>query len=251
MNKRNIPKHIGIIMDGNGRWAEMRGLPRFEGHKRGVERVSEIVEAVKGLGVEAVSLYAFSIENWMRPEDEVSVIMALLETTLKKEFLNFMRENIRFRIIGNREKLPENIRAIVEVVENETAKNKGLIFQCALSYGGRDEIIRAFKKAIASHAVPGDITEEYIAGLLDTAGVPDPDLIIRTSGEQRLSNFLLWQSAYSEFYFTQTLWPDFTKAELMEAIHEYQMRSRRFGKVESSKNFLVENVFGVPRKWSE
>ncbi len=233
MEKRTIPRHIGIIMDGNGRWAEMRGLPRFEGHKRGVERVKEITEAASGIGVEVLSIYAFSIENWMRPEDEVSVIMGLLESSLKGEFINFMKEGIRFRAIGNRDKLPENIRAIIEGVEQATEKNNKLILQCALSYGGRDEIIRAVRKALDSGLKSEDITEERISGFLDTAGTPDPDLIIRTSGEQRLSNFLLWQSAYSEFYFTNTLWPDFTKEEMLEAIHEYQMRDRRFGKVAS------------------
>jgi undecaprenyl diphosphate synthase len=233
LEKRTIPRHIGIIMDGNGRWAEMRGLPRFEGHKRGVQRVKEITEAASGIGVEVLSLYAFSIENWMRPEEEVSVIMGLLESSLKDEFLNFIKEGIRFRVIGNRDKLPENIKSIIETVEQATEKNNRLILQCALSYGGRDEIIRAMRKAIDKGFIPEDITEERMGGLLDTAGIPDPDLIIRTSGEQRLSNFLLWQSAYSEFYFTSTLWPDFTKEELLEAIHEYQMRDRRFGKVAS------------------
>ncbi len=240
LKKRTIPKHIGIIMDGNGRWAEMRGLPRFEGHKRGVERVREITEAANGIGVEVLSLYAFSIENWMRPEDEVSVIMGLLESSLKGEFLNFMKEGIRFKVIGNRDKLPENIKVIIEGVEQATEKNNKLVLQCALSYGGRDEIIRAVKKAVALNTKPEDITEEKIHGLLDTAGTPDPDLIIRTSGEQRLSNFLLWQSAYSEFYFTSTLWPDFTKEEMLEAVHEYQMRDRRFGKVADGG---VRNVF--------
>jgi len=221
-------------MDGNGRWAEMRGLPRHEGHKRGVERVHEMVEAVLELKVEVLSIYAFSIENWLRPEEEVSVIMALLESTLKKEFDNFMKEGVKFRIIGNREKLSENVRAIIEMAEHETRNNRNLAFQCALSYGGRDEIIRAVRKALAAGAKPNDITESYITGLLDTAGIPDPDLIIRTSGEQRLSNFLLWQSAYSEFYFTNTLWPDFTKEELLDAIHEYRTRSRRFGRVGST-----------------
>lgn len=225
-------------MDGNGRWAEMRGLPRSEGHKRGVERVHEIVEAAREVQVEVLSIYAFSIENWMRPEEEVAVIMTLLESTLQKEFENFMREGIRFRIVGNREKLPENVRTVIEFAENETRHNSNLILQCALSYGGRDEIIRALKKAIALGAGPDDITENYIAGLLDTAGIPDPDLIIRTSGELRLSNFLLWQSAYAEFYFTNTLWPDFTREELLDAIHEYRTRSRRFGKVEK-----------LPGKW--
>ncbi len=249
MEERNIPKHIGIIMDGNGRWAELRGLPRSEGHKRGVERVHEIVEAVKEVRVEVLSLYAFSIENWMRPEEEIEVIMELLESTLKKEFENFMKEGIRFRIIGNREKLHDNIRAVIEIAEHETRNNSNLLFQCALSYGGRDEIIRAVKKAIAMGAGPDDITENYIAGLLDTAGIPDPDLIIRTSGEQRLSNFLLWQSAYSEFYFTTTLWPDFTREELLDAIHEYRTRSRRFGRVDGPRNPFVEGFPGIPDKW--
>ncbi|HKN19096.1 MAG TPA: isoprenyl transferase [Dissulfurispiraceae bacterium] len=245
MEEGNMPKHIGIIMDGNGRWAELRGLPRSEGHKRGVERVHEIVEAAKEVRVEVLSIYAFSIENWMRPEEEVAVIMDLLESTLKKEFESFMKEGVRFRIVGNREKLPETIRAVVEVVEQETRNNGNLILQCALSYGGRDEIIRAVKKAVARGAGPDDITENYIAGLLDTAGIPDPDLIIRTSGEQRLSNFLLWQSAYSEFYFTNTLWPDFTRGELLDAIHEYRTRSRRFGKVENSGNLFAERFPGM------
>jgi undecaprenyl diphosphate synthase len=240
VKERNIPKHIGIIMDGNGRWAETRGLPRSEGHKRGVERVHEIVEAAKEVQVEVLSLYAFSIENWMRPDEEVAVIMALLESTLKKEFENFVREGVRFRIIGNRDKLPETTRAIIGIVEDETKNNSNLVLQCALSYGGRDEIIRALRKAVSAGARPDDITEKYIASLLDTAGTPDPDLIIRTSGEQRLSNFLLWQSAYSEFYFTNTLWPDFTRQELLDAIHEYRTRSRRFGRVENSRD-----LFGV------
>ncbi len=230
---RTIPRHIGIIMDGNGRWAEVRGLPRFEGHRRGVERAKEVIKTVRSIGVEVLSLYAFSIENWMRPESEVSVIMGLLEATLKNEFLNFMKEGIRFKALGNREQLPEHIRELVENAERATENNSTLVLQCALSYGGRDEIIRAIRKAISSRIPGEEISEEYVSGLLDTTGVPDPDLIIRTSGEQRLSNFLLWQSAYSEFYFTSTLWPDFTEEELLEAIHEYQLRDRRFGRVAS------------------
>jgi len=231
LEKRNVPRHVGIIMDGNGRWAEIRGLPRFEGHKMGAERVRETVKAAKEIGIEVLSLYAFSLENWMRPEDEVNVIMGLLEANLKKEALNFMKGGIRFRVIGNRDRLSENIREIVETTEKMTEDNSGFILQCALSYGGRDEIVRAVKRAISLKLKPEDITEELINEFLDTAGTPDPDLIIRTSGEQRLSNFFLWQSAYSEFYFTDTLWPDFTKEEFMDAIHEYQMRDRRFGRV--------------------
>ena len=235
LEQRTVPRHIGIIMDGNGRWAEMRGLKRVEGHKRGVERVTEIVEAAQALGVEVLSLYAFSIENWKRPEDEVSVIMDLLEATLSKEFLNFMREGVRFRIIGNRERLPSHVRGVIETIETETSVNSRLVLQCALSYGGRDEIIRAVRKIISSGTAPGEVNEETLGSMLDTAGIPDPDLIIRTSGEERLSNFLLWQSAYSEFYFTDTLWPDFTREELMEALREFRKRSRRFGTLEPSR----------------
>lgn len=231
MLNTKIPKHLAIIMDGNGRWAEMRGLPRFEGHKKGVERIRDVIEKVQELGIEVLSLYAFSLENWTRPENEVSFIMNLLESTLKGEFLNLLKEGIRFRLIGNRVRLPKNIRDIVEGIEDATKNNNKLILQCALSYSGRDEIIRAIKKAIQLNLNPDDITESQIEKLLDTSGIPDPDLIIRTSGEQRLSNFLLWQSAYAEFYFTKVLWPDFTKEELVKAINEYQIRDRRFGNI--------------------
>lgn len=234
MQIRNIPRHIAIIMDGNGRWAELRGLQRFEGHKRGVERAKEIINAASDAGIEVLSLYAFSMENWMRPEEEVSVIMELLESTLKGEFLNFMKEGIRFRAIGNRDMLPINIKEIIEAVEQATNNNNRLILQCALSYSGRDEIIRAFRKIMNAGLNAEDITEERINKFLDTVGIPDPDLIIRTSGEQRLSNFLLWQSAYSELYFTSTLWPDFSKEEFLQAINEYQARDRRFGRVASA-----------------
>jgi undecaprenyl diphosphate synthase len=218
-------------MDGNGRWAELRGLPRSEGHKRGVERVSEIARSACGVGVKALSLYAFSLENWKRPESEISVLMKLLETFLINDLDNFMKDSIRFRVIGNREKLPEHIKALIENVEKLTENNSRLILQCALSYGGRDEIVRAVKKIVRSGIPAEEITEENLGSLMDTAGMADPDLIIRTSGEQRLSNFLLWQSAYSEFLFTSTLWPDFTKEEFLEALYQYQMRDRRFGKV--------------------
>ncbi len=229
MTVGSIPRHIGIIMDGNGRWAELRGLPRSEGHRKGVRRVKEITEAAKAAGVGVLSLYAFSMENWKRPENEVSVIMGLMESTLKGEFLNFMDEGIRFRVIGNRERLSPHVREIMEYTEKATEENDKIILQCAVSYGGRDEIIRAVRKAIGSGLKPEEITEEELGRLMDTEGLPDPDLIIRTSGEKRLSNFLLWQSAYSEFYFTDTLWPDFTQEEFMAAIREYQMRDRRFG----------------------
>jgi len=229
--KRAIPRHIGIIMDGNGRWAEMRGLPRFEGHKRGVERAREIIDAAGTLGVEAVSLYAFSIENWKRPEDEIKVIMGLLESTLKNQLESFITGGVRFRVIGNRERLSPNIREIIEFTEQATAENRRLTAQFAISYGGRDEIIRAVKRALRERLDPERLDDALFSELLDTAGTPDPDLIIRTSGEQRISNFLTWQSAYAEFFFTDTLWPDFTPEEFLEAIHDFQMRDRRFGKV--------------------
>ncbi len=231
MKERAIPQHVGIIMDGNGRWAELRGLPRSEGHKRGVERVSEITRAACGIGVKALSLYAFSLENWKRPESEIAVIMKLIETVLISDLDNFMKNNIRFRVIGSREKLSDHIRTLIEHVEETTKNNSSLVLHCALSYGGRDEIVRAVKKMVADGTSPEEINEERLGSLMDTAGVADPDLIIRTSGEQRLSNFLLWQSAYSEFYFTNTLWPDFTREEFLEALYQYQMRDRRFGKV--------------------
>ena len=233
MKEMAIPKHVGIIMDGNGRWAELRGLARPEGHKRGVERVSEITAAACGVGVKVLSLYAFSIENWSRPEPEISVLMKLLETFLVNDVNLFMEKSIKFRVIGNRDKLPSKIRTMIGHVENMTRNNSGLLLQCALSYGGRDEIVRAVKKALSSGIAPEEITENAINSHLDTTGTPDPDLIIRTSGEQRLSNFLLWQSAYAEFLFTNTLWPDFTREEFLEALYQFQIRDRRFGKVGS------------------
>ncbi len=220
-------------MDGNGRWAEMRGLSRSEGHKRGVERVREIMEAAGSLGVEVLSLYAFSLENWRRPEDEVGVIMGLLENTLKHQLETFMREKIRFRVLGNRSRLPERILSLIEMTEQTTSRNSRLTAQFALSYGGRDEIIRAVQRALREKINPDQLTEALFSSLLDTEGQPDPDLIVRTSGELRLSNFLTWQSAYAEFYFTNTLWPDFTREEFLDAIHDYRMRERRFGTVKS------------------
>lgn len=234
MPERAIPRHIGIIMDGNGRWAEARGLQRVEGHKRGVQRVTEIVSACASIGVEVLTLYAFSVENWKRPKTEISVIMDLLDMALKKEFQTFITNNIRFKVIGDISLLSAPIRALIHSLQDATASNTKMLLQVAISYGGRDEILRAVKKAISSDIKAQDINEQTFSALLDTADACDPDLIIRTSGEMRLSNFLIWQSAYSELYFTNTLWPDFSKEELLEAINEYQRRSRRFGKVEQT-----------------
>lgn len=224
-------KHVGIIMDGNGRWAQLRGLPRYEGHKRGVEKVKEIIRAAARLNINILTFYAFSIENWQRPKKEVNIIMDLLKSHLKKESQNFLNEGIRFKMIGNREMMPPDILRVIEDTEALTSNCNRLLTQFAISYGGRDEIIRAVKKIVMKNISLEKINEELFSSMLDTAGVPEPDLIIRTSGEQRISNFLIWQSAYSEFYFTQTLWPDFTEEEFTEAILDFQKRQRRFGKV--------------------
>lgn len=232
---RKIPEHVGIIMDGNGRWAELRGLPRWEGHKRGAERAKEIIKAASELKVGVLTLYTFSLENWQRPQDEVSILMKLLELYLGKELRELMKLGIRFRAIGDLLKLPEHIQGIVKEAEERTSGLDGMTVVTALSYGGRDEILRAIKKAIHAGMDPGELTEESFSGLLDTAGLPPPDLIIRTSGERRLSNFLLWQSAYSELYFTETLWPDFTPGDFRMAINDFQMRERRFGSVSLKK----------------
>ena len=226
-----IPRHVGIIMDGNGRWAELRGLPRIEGHRRGAERSKEIIDVARELGVKCLTLYAFSTENWQRPQAEVTTLMKILELFLKNEFALLIRKNIVFRAIGEVWRLPENIQALIRRIEEESSGNTGMHLVAALSYSGRSEIIRAVKKIMSSQTDPEGLTESYFSSQLDTAGLPQPDLVIRTSGERRLSNFLLWQSAYSELYFTDTLWPDFDKEEFMLAVQDFQSRDRRFGKI--------------------
>lgn len=228
-----IPEHVAIIMDGNGRWAEMRGLPRIEGHKRGAERAREVISAAMEVGVNTLTLYAFSLENWQRPDDEVSTLMKLLEFYLTKEFSELIRRGIVFRTIGEVWRLPASVQALLKNMEETSSRNKGMTLVLALSYSGRNEIIRAVRKIISLGVKEEDVTEEYLGSLLDTAGMPAPDLIVRSSGEKRISNFLLWQSAYAEFYFTETLWPDFTKEEFFLALHNYQMRERRFGTVQA------------------
>jgi undecaprenyl diphosphate synthase len=218
-------------MDGNGRWAELRGLPRIEGHRRGVERSREVIEVSVEIGLKALTLYAFSSENWRRPWTEVSTLMKLLETYLRREVATFMEHNIVFRTIGDINRLPENVRSVVQESEEMTSRNKGMLLITALSYSGRNEILDAVKKMIAKGLRPEEVTEETFASHLDTAGLPSPDLIVRTSGEMRISNFLLWQAAYSELYFTDTLWPDFSKDEFLLAIQDYQRRERRFGSI--------------------
>lgn len=226
-----IPHHIGIIMDGNGRWAELRGLPRIEGHRRGVERSKEIIECAAELGIRSLTLFAFSTENWQRPSEEVTMLMKLLEMYLRQELDRLMRNGIVFRAIGDRERLPNHIQAIVREVEEKTSANRGMVLVTALSYSGRSEIIRAIKKILTAGIAPDALNEEVFGTFLDTAGLEPPDLIIRTSGEKRISNFLLWQAAYAELYFTDTLWPDFSRDELLLAIQDYQQRERRFGTV--------------------
>ena len=224
-----MPSHVGVIMDGNGRWAQLRGLPRIEGHRVGAERAKEIIETSAALGIKCLTLYTFSTENWQRPNSEVSMLMKLLEIYLKKELSGLIKQGIVFRTIGETWRLPENIQSLLRKTRERTAANKGMTLVIALSYSGRSEILRAVQKVMKTGVKPEDLTEDLFSGHLDTAGLPPPDLIIRTSGERRLSNFLLWQSAYAELYFTDTLWPDFDKEEFKLAMQDFQGRERRFG----------------------
>lgn len=228
-----IPTHLAIIMDGNGRWAEQRHLPRILGHRKGVETVQSVVDECLSLGIGYLTLYAFSSENWGRPRDEVDALMGLLGSFLKKELSQLHRRGIRLMAIGEINRLPEAIARILSDIIEQTAANDRLVLTLALSYGSRDELTRAMRRIadeVASGVLlPADVTEVRIAAALDTAGLPDPDLLIRTSGEMRISNFLLWQLAYTELYFTETLWPDFSGEQLHQALNEYSCRQRRFG----------------------
>ena len=228
-----LPRHIAIIMDGNGRWAKRRHLPRAVGHQRGADAVRRAVEGCRELGVSYLTLYAFSSENWKRPPSEVGDLMSLLRVYLRKELADLHKNNIRLRFIGNRERLAPDIIDLITQSEGTTAGNTGMTLVIALNYGSQSEIVEA-TKAIARDVRDGrldveSVDEGVFAGYLQTAAIPDPDLIIRTSGEKRLSNFLLWQSAYSELVFLDTLWPDFTKDSLIEAIQEFTNRDRRYG----------------------
>ncbi len=231
--RSSIPEHVAIIMDGNGRWAKQRGLPRVMGHRRGVEAVRETVRAAGDCGVRYLTLFAFSSENWRRPESEVSDLMGLLKAFIRRDLAELHRENVRVRIIGDRQGLKNDIRSLLEEAEHMTADNTRLTLVIAFNYGSRDEIARA-TMAIARDVAEGrldaeSITPEIISARLDTSGIPDPDLIIRTSGEERLSNFLLWQAAYSEFLFVPEYWPDFDRQQFFSAIEQYATRDRRFG----------------------
>ena len=231
LDRNNIPQHIAIIMDGNGRWAKQRGLDRSQGHQAGAATVRSLVEHALRLGVKYLTLYTFSTENWNRPVAEVASLMALLFESIEEEI--FVKNNVAFRIIGDLEKLPENVRERLNACVERTAKNDSMSLVLALSYSSKWEITEAVR-SIASKVKDGelaldDIDDKLISSELTTTFMPDPDLLIRTGKEQRLSNFLLWQVAYSEFYFTDVLWPDFTKEELYKAVYEYQQRQRRYG----------------------
>jgi len=228
-----LPHHIAIIMDGNGRWAKKRGLPRVFGHKKGVQVVKEIVTECRKIGIKVLTLYAFSTENWNRPKKEVNVLMELLYNYLEDELNTMLSNKIRLNAIGDIERLPDWVKKKLKETIERTSSNKEMVLNLALSYGGRDEIIRAVKRIIEDFKSQKisieDIDQELFSNYLDTKGLPDPDLIIRTSGERRLSNFLLYQAAYSELYITPVLWPDFDKKELMIALDDYAKRERRFG----------------------
>lgn len=224
-----LPRHVAIIMDGNGRWAGQRHLPRVEGHRAGIDSVRDVVETSARLGLDVLTLYAFSVENWKRPASEVSTLMMLLKRYLRLELSTLLRNNIRFKVIGRTEALAPDVLEELHAAEAKTATSTGMLFNIALNYGGRTEIIDAARRAMASGLDPQDLDEDRFASFLYTAGQPDPDLLIRTSGEMRVSNFLLWQIAYAEIWVTDTLWPDFRCRHLLEGVLAYQKRDRRFG----------------------
>ena len=229
VNFARLPQHIAVIMDGNGRWAAQRHLPRVEGHRAGIDSVRDIVESSARLGIKVLTLYAFSVENWKRPVTEVSTLMSLLKRYLRLELNTLLKNNIRFNVIGREDELSPDVQGELKMAEEQTSRNSGMLFNIALSYGGRAEIVEAARRAIASGISAADLDEQRFGDLLYTAGQPDPDLLIRTSGEIRVSNFLLWQIAYAEIWVTDTLWPDFRKQHLLEAILAYQKRDRRYG----------------------
>ncbi|MDU6854145.1 MAG: isoprenyl transferase [Zhenhengia sp.] len=232
IEKNKLPRHVAIIMDGNGRWAKERGFSRNEGHKKGSEVVKKITNYAEKLGIEYLTVYAFSTENWKRPQDEVDGLMNLLRRYLKNHIKDTKKNNAKFRVIGDRIGLPQDIQNQIEELEGLTKDKSGICINIAINYGGRDEIIRACRHMIEARVESNVLNEELFESFLDTKGIPDPDLMIRTSGEMRTSNYLPWQLAYSEFYFTPCLWPDFTTKEFDKALEEYSNRKRRFGKSE-------------------
>jgi undecaprenyl diphosphate synthase len=228
-----LPRHVAVIMDGNGRWAKLRHKPRVEGHRAGIASVRDVVETSARLGLQVLTLYAFSVENWKRPQSEVTTLMGLLKRYLRSELDTLLRNNIRFRVIGRMEELPADVQDELRRGMERTAERSGLLFNIALNYGGRTEITDAVRRLAADVAAgrrePGAIDEDTLSSYLYTAGLPDPDLLIRTSGEMRVSNFLLWQIAYAEIWVTDVLWPDFRRKHLLQAVADFQKRERRYG----------------------
>lgn len=228
-----MPRHVAIILDGNGRWAKSKGMPRNYGHVQGAKTVEVICEEAYRMGIQYLTVYAFSTENWNRPKDEVDALMKLLRSYMQTCLKTAAKNRMCVRVLGEKSRLDEDIRTRIAELEEATKDNDGLHFQIAINYGGRDEIVRAARKmarkAVLGEIKPEEVTEEMLQSELDTAGVPDPDLLIRTCNEQRISNFLLWQLAYAEFYFTPVPWPDFTKEELVKAVEAYNHRDRRYG----------------------
>jgi len=234
VNFDQLPAHIAIIMDGNGRWAAQRHLPRVEGHRAGIESVRDVVETSARLGIDVLTLYAFSIENWKRPRAEVATLMMLLKRYIRLELSTLLKNNIRFQVVGRSDELSPDVQDELAAGIRQTANNSGMLFNIALNYGGRAEIVDAARRAIAAGLRPDDLDERRFSEFLYTAGQPDPDLLIRTSGEMRISNFLLWQIAYSEIWVTETLWPDFRRRDLLQAVVAYQKRDRRYGGIKPS-----------------
>ena len=235
---RVAPRHVAIIMDGNGRWAERQGKPRTVGHHRGVDRVREIIRAARDSGIAVLTLYAFSTENWRRPDYEVAVLMRLFKSYIIREVDELDHERVRVRFLGDRVRLPRGLQRVMKQMEERTAHNDGMLLQVALNYGARAEILRAVRRLVSDAAdgriLPGEVDEAAISGALYTAGAPDPDLVIRTSGEMRISNFLLWQAAYAEFAFVDECWPDFSAERFAEVLAAYGQRKRRFGAISAS-----------------
>ena len=236
LSELKMPNHVAIILDGNGRWAKSKGMPRNYGHVQGAKTVEVICEEAYKMGIQYLTVYAFSTENWNRPKDEVDALMKLLRNYMKTCLSTAKKNRLCVRVLGDKTGLDEDIRQRIAELEESTKNNDGLHFQIALNYGGRDEIVRAVKeiagKVKEGELDPSDITEQYLSDMLDTKGLPEPDLLIRTCNEQRISNFLLWQLAYTEFYFTPVAWPDFSKEELIKAVEAYNHRDRRYGRIE-------------------
>jgi undecaprenyl diphosphate synthase len=251
IDRRLLPRHIAIIMDGNGRWAGARMLPRAAGHRAGIQSVREVVETSACMGLEYLTLYAFSIENWKRPRSEVRMLMTLLKEYIRRELDSVHKNNIRLLAIGRVQDLEESVRKEVQRAVETTKNNTGMVLSLALNYGGRAELVDAFNRLMSERGKNGQrlpVDEESISKSLYTAGIPDPDLLIRTSGEMRVSNFLLWQIAYSEIYITSTFWPDFRRKDLFEAIVDYQRRERRYGGIRGSSAKAAKTSGAVGKK---